>query len=203
MRYLKSLALLIAILVVGSWIFNHYILAATRPYIYTDPHELSDLNYVLVPGASVFRSGKLSPTLRNRVEAALFVHNLKDSIPIIFSGHSIPNGYNEPLAMMDYAKEKGVSQNKISVDPRGVSTYSSIQNFKSSHKNASLLIVSQAYHLPRAVYIARSLGIQCYGLSVQGFNGGKKERTPLREVTSRIKDFILLKFFKLFSTSSP
>jgi len=199
MSILRLFLSVVVIFILLIWIINSYILVKTKSFIYGNPDQIPSIQVVIVPGASVYRSGKLSPVLHQRVELGIRFLYYRDSVKILFSGFAVPNGYNEPAAMADFAKNRMVAANKILQDSNGTSTYITMLNCKRKYQFNSVLIVTQEYHLPRALYIARHLGLDAYGLIAPSNNVSMSKSILVREISSRIKDFFLLKFFKLFS----
>src|SRR5690606_30176690 len=189
MARLKTLGFLALMLLVSAWIINAYILVKTKAHIFTDPAQAPAVEAVIVPGASVYRSGKLSPVLQQRMEGALAFRGLHQEAKLFLSGYSIPHGYNETVAMVEFARRRSVPKEAILLDEKGRSTYVTLLNFRRAHGNRRILIVSQDYHLPRAVYIARTMGMDASGLVVSGTPIGSN--IPLREYFVRLKDFFL------------
>ncbi|MFC1586184.1 vancomycin high temperature exclusion protein [Fibrobacterota bacterium] len=198
MRALKAALFIMLFPVLGAWIINAYMIVKTRPYIYRDHEKVPEVEAVLIPGASVYRSGDLSPVLKQRVEVGIQHMYPRNSMKILFSGHTIPGGYNEPAAMADFAKKRLVPSEKILQDSNGTSTYFSLLNCKKTFNLNPVLIVTQEYHLPRALYIAHDMGLEAYGLVTPGDYNMKSKSVFFREIASRIKDFFLLKLFGLF-----
>ena len=198
MRKLKIIIIITIIFTLFAWIVNSYLVIKTKPFIFRDSKLVPNVEVVLVPGASVYRSGDLSPILRQRVEAGIQYIFQNDSVKILFSGHVIQNGYNEPAAMAEFAKKRLISSSKILQDSNGTSTYATLLNCTQAFNFDSVLIVTQEYHLPRAIYIAQDLGLHAYGLIAPDNYFIRSKKNSLREYFSRLKDFLLLKFFSLF-----
>lgn len=193
MRFLKSLLFTTFLIIIITWIVNQYIIVKTQPYISSTLTNLPIPENILVLGASVYRSGKLSPVLQERMEQGLFAAHSFTKTNLILSGHAIFNGYNEPLSMQKFAIRQKLEPHRIHLDPKGFSTYRSLINYKKQFKNTPLIIVSQKGHLHRAIYIAQQLGLTAYGFT-------PKTPTPFsfREAFSRVKDYFFLKFSRLF-----
>lgn len=199
MAGLKTFGFLALMLLVSAWIINAYIVVKTKAHIFTDCALAPAVEAVIVPGASVYRSGKLSPVLRQRMEGALQYMDVRPGSKLFLSGYSIPHGYNETVAMVDFARRRSVPKETILIDEKGRSTYVTLLNFRRAYGNRSILIVSQDYHLPRAVYIARTMGMEASGLVVTGAPAGS--HIPFREYFVRLKDFILLRISKWFNAN--
>jgi vancomycin permeability regulator SanA len=97
--------------------------------------------------------------------------------------------------MQEYAIAHGVPPNAILTDVRGQSTFLTLLNCKDGFGLDRIALVSHSYHLPRALYIARKLGITAYGRVVQTED---ESPAPLREWGGRVKDFFLVRVFRYF-----
>ena len=195
MTRLKPFAVLLLVAAMAGWIINQYMVVKTRSRIYPTAGEVPQVDAVIVPGASVYRSGKLSPVLRQRMEAAMAFLAQRPGLKLVLSGHAIPNGYNETLAMVEFARRNAIPAEDIVVDDKGRSTYVTLLNYRRKFGSRRILIVSQDYHLPRALYIADRLGIVACGLVAAE---APSSRFHVREYAGRIKDFVLLRVNKYF-----
>jgi|GEM_PF-1933150 len=136
--------------------------AVTARYIYTDINALPHEDVGLVLGASVMH-GKPSPALASRTEEAAEVFKSGKVDTLLVTGAVEPN-YNEITPMRQYLLNAGIPQADISSDSEGFDTYSSVYRAKNVFLTNSLVIVSQDFHLPRALFIAHAMHIQAYGL---------------------------------------
>ena len=125
--------------------------------------------------------------LKERLDTGIEAYNKLDK-PIIMSGDSIDENYDEVTPMKNYAIEKGIDSNIIYLDSYGISTYDSIYRIK--HKFRKIIIVTQKYHLYRALYIAKSLGVEAYGVDATKVRYVGQTYRDLREILARNKDFI-------------
>ncbi|HAO99740.1 MAG TPA: hypothetical protein DCQ83_06815 [Fibrobacteres bacterium] len=190
-----NLAFLVFIVLVSGWIISTYMEVKAVPETFASPDSIPVIEAVVVPGASVYRSGKLSPVLLQRMDAALDLARRRPGVKLVLSGHAVPKGYSETSAMRDHAVGKGFPPRDILIDENGRSTFLTLLNCKKKFGLLRVAIVTQDYHLPRALYIARRLKMRGYGLSLATpENGGWLDR----EWFSRLKDFILVRIFKFF-----
>jgi SanA protein len=196
----KNLAFLIAILWIGGWFISTYMEVKAAPEIFDDPAKVPAVDAVIVPGASVYRSGKLSPVLERRMETALGLVFDRPGTKLVLSGTTVPQGYSETKAMRDYAVERGFPAKNVLIDDEGKSTFLTLLNCHKEFGLQRVALVSQDYHLPRALYIARRLGMQGYGLRVQPGAEGNVAGSGwnAREWFSRLKDFTLVRVFRYF-----
>ena len=170
----------------------YHINKETEAYIYDRVEELPSTYTALVLGASVRRNGELSTMLRDRVESALLLYNKGKIKRFLVSGDNRTTNYNEPVAMKKYLLERGVPEEDIFMDFAGFDTYDSVYRASYIFEVDSAIVVSQRFHLPRAVYIARSMGLNFYG-----YNGDRREyelesRNRFREVAANVKAWIEL-----------
>lgn len=145
---------------------------------------------IVVLGASVLPDGTPSDILADRLEVAadLFLAGAADRL--IVSGDNTTVHYNESDAMKAYCVQLGVPEDAIEVDHAGYDTYASIYRAHYTFGANSLLVVTQAYHLYRALMIAEGLGVSASGVAAD--KGGYNNQTmySLREVFARDKDFV-------------
>lgn len=150
-------------------------------------------DYILVLGAGVKSNGEPTAMLRDRiiVGAELYLAGVADKI--IMSGDRSGENYDEPGTMKKYAIELGVPEEDIICDFEGFSTHDSIDNFERDHGGASVIVVSQKYHLHRAMYLCKEQGIITYcGVEANLERYGKQPIYSFREIFARVKDFMFL-----------
>ena len=145
-------------------------------------------DFILVLGAKTIDDDTMSKILTDRVDVGIkaFWH-YEGKVPFLLSGGDTP-GQNEVNAMSVYTKAAGVSEDLILTDGGGVNTYASMLRAKEEFGAEKILIVTQGFHLPRSIYIARSLGIEAYGVSSDLHIYFR--RNYIREYFARIKDFL-------------
>ncbi len=194
--FAKNLAFLLAVFLVAGWFISAYMEVKAGPETFDDPSHVPEIDAVIVPGASVYRSGKLSPVLEKRMETALSLAFGRPGVKLVLSGTTVPQGYSETKAMRDYAVARGFPPEDVRIDDAGRSTFLTLLNTGEGFGLRRVALVSQDYHLPRALYIARRLGMQGYGLRVQP--GNPDSGWNAREWFSRVKDFALVRVFRWF-----
>ena len=92
--------------------------------------------------------------------------------------------------MKEFAINEGVPSEDVFMDHAGFSTYDSIYRAKEIFKAKNIIIVTQEYHLYRALYIAESLGLNAYGVSADSRKYAGQTSRELREILARDKDFV-------------
>ena len=168
---------------------NLYVVSSAEPYILTEEQaaELSDVDCIIVLGALVYSDGTMSDVLRHRVEmgTALFEAGVSDRI--LMSGDHSRENYDEVGTMKDYAVAAGVSPDCVFKDHAGLDTYSTMYRAKEIFQAQKVVIVTQKFHISRAVYLARALGLEAYGVACDQGEYTHKARNELRETLARVK----------------
>lgn len=136
------------------------------PYTARTIEDAPNADAVLIPGASVVR-GRLSPVFAARAELALDLYRAKKVPRILISG-DIEANYDEVTPVRDFLIAQGVPKEVIFQDAQGFDTYSSMYRARWVFGAKKLLVVSQDFHLPRTIFVARALGIDAYGLAASG-----------------------------------
>ena len=148
---------------------------------------------ILVLGCAVRPDGTPSHMLEDRIKTGVSLYGAGLADGILMSGDR-SEGYDEVGTMHRVAEELGVPQEVITIDPEGYSTYESMVNLLKAHKGKRVLIVTQKYHLYRALYIAQKLGIDAWGVSADLRTYTKQLKYDLREILARIKDVFLVEY---------
>ena len=162
-----------------------------EPYLLTveQAAELEDVDCILVLGCQVFGNGRPSDMLADRLDQGIALYRLGAAPRLLMSGDHAEDNYNEVGVMKRYAKEAGVPSSHIFLDHAGFSTYESMYRAKEVFQAERLIIVTQSYHLYRAVYIARQLGLEAYGVACDAHTYAEQESQNARELFARCKDF--------------
>lgn len=140
------------------WALGSYISNSTEAFIYEEIETIPSSETVIVLGASVFSDGKLSPILQDRMDSALELFNQNKVQQFLLSGDHKTDDYNEVDAMNNYLLQKNVPQNKIILDHAGYDTYDSMYRSNAVFNISEAIVVTQGFHLPRTIFIARNLG---------------------------------------------
>ena len=152
-----------------------------------------DFDCILVLGAGVWgdvESARPSHMLEDRLKVGIELYKMGASNKIIMSGDHGRKDYDEVNVMKDYAIENGVESKDVFMDHAGFSTYESMYRAKEIFTAKKILIVTQKYHLYRAIYDARALGLDAYGVSANLRGYGGQAYYDFREVFARDKDFL-------------
>ncbi|MCP4416232.1 MAG: hypothetical protein GY805_06400 [Chloroflexi bacterium] len=132
--------------------------------IYT-PEEIPTDHVAIVFGAAVYNNGRLSDILRDRMDTAVQLYLDGTVQKILVSGDNRFEDYDEPTAMMEYAIEKGVSPDDIQPDFAGRRTYDTCYRASEIFQLDSAILVTQKFHLPRALFTCQQLGIDVVGVT--------------------------------------
>lgn len=194
MKYMivKIIIIIVVLLVILVFGINFYVKASTKKQIIDNESELSnlsDVDCILILGAGV-RNNTPSPMLEDRLLKGIELYNKNISNKIIMSGDHGREEYDEVNIMKDFAIDKGIKSEDIFMDHAGFSTYESIYRAKEIFEAKKIIIVTQSYHLYRALYIANSLGIEAYGVSADLRTYTNQLSREIREIVARDKDFI-------------
>ena len=146
----------------------------------------------------MFPDGTPSGILQDRLDQAIALYHNGAAPKIIMSGDGRQTSYNEPAAMKGYAIAHGVPSEDIFCDRAGYSTYNSTYRARFIFGAERLIVVTQSYHLPRALYSANGLGIDAVGVASDGGPYKNQIYYDLREIPARTKDF----FFTLVRKQS-
>ena len=119
----------------------------------------------IVFGAAVYRGGRLSPMLRDRVETAVRLYQEGKVEWLLFSGDNQSEDYDEPGQMTAYAVRRGVPASAIQQDKAGLRTYDTCYRARHVFGVGSAVLVTQSFHLPRALFTCRQLGVEALGVS--------------------------------------
>ena len=189
-KIIKYISLIMFISVIIIFLVNIYVIILTKSKIKNiDEIDELDIDCIIVLGAGI-RGNTPSPMLEDRLITGLELYNKKISNKIIVSGDHGRVNYDEVNVMKNYLIEKNIPSENIFMDHAGFSTYDSIYRAKEIFKVKKAIIVTQEYHLYRALYIAKELGIEAYGISATKRIYGNQMKRDIREFAARIKDFI-------------
>lgn len=185
-KSLMILSILILISVFTISTMNFIVYQSTKDQF---NQELSDADCILVLGAGI-RENKPTPMLNDRLEEAISLYQNKKAPKIIMSGDHSREDYNEVGVMKEFAISQGIPSSDIFMDHAGFSTYESLYRAKEIFQAKKVIIVTQDYHLYRALYIANALGIEAVGYpsNPRSYNGQIKR--DIREIIARCKDVI-------------
>lgn len=187
-------AIILSLLTVA--IINIAMINSAKDSIYglEQAEEISEeYDYILILGTGLNEDGTPIDRLADRVEVGVEAYKNGLADKIIMSGDRSGETYDEPTAMKNYAIELGVPEGDIICDFIGYSTHESMYNFKNEYPDASVIIVTQEYHLYRSLYLCREQGIDnAIGISSTLEKYPEHIWREFREILARFKDFMIL-----------
>lgn len=142
---------------------------------------------IIVLGAHVFDDGTPSLMLADRLDFGYELYKNGKAPKILVSGDHGTKGYDEVNAMREYLLKKGVPSADIFMDHAGFDTYDSAYRARDVFLIKKAIFVSQGFHIVRAVYIGKQLGMEVYGVASDPRKYAGIEYNQLREVLSRMK----------------
>ncbi len=161
-HYILLIILLLGLIFVA---INTFVYITGRSFI-KNITELHEADAILLPGASVRSNGLLSPIYKERADRAAQLYVVGKAGAILVSGDNREVNYNEVTPAMAYLiKEKGIPASDVFSDYAGFDTYNSVYRAKEIFGVKSVIIVSQAEYLPRALYLAREVGVEAQGVT--------------------------------------
>ena len=148
----------------------------------------------LVLGARVWANGEMSDIFKDRVKVALDLYNNGKVEKILVSGDHGQKDYDEVNAAKEYLLKNNVKPEDIFLDHAGFDTYDSLYRSKQIFKAESLVVVTQNFHLPRALYIANKLEIESCGVSADLHKYRGESARNRRESLANIKAWLNIIF---------
>lgn len=171
---------------VGAWYVHRNVMRAGAGRIYTLKQDIPHCKVALVLGARVYRDGRLSPILKDRVDAGIDLYRRGVVKKLLMSGDNREAHYNEVTAMRNYAINAGVPSNDVVRDFAGFRTYDSIYRAKMLWDLDDMIIVSQRFHLYRSLYIAKQLGVKAIGVAARHVESRSLVAASRREIAARL-----------------
>ena len=191
LRRLLSIFLCLCILgVTALTVINSIVKLSTGDQIIISEEaaKLEDIDCILVLGCFVKDDGRPSDMLFDRLTRGVELYDLGAAPKLLMSGDHGREEYDEVAAMKQFAIDKGIPSEDVFMDHAGFSTYESIYHAKEIFQADKILIVTQEYHLYRALYIANQLGVEAYGVSSDYHTYVGQFMRDFREMLARVKD---------------
>lgn len=187
------IGLAVVIMITG---INIYVRQSVKDRIISadEAEELGDVDCIIVLGASVRNGDTPSPMLEDRLNRGIELYFAGCSPKLLMSGDHGGMYYDEVNVMKNFAMSKGVPSSDIFMDHAGFSTYESMYRAKKIFGAKRVIIVTQEYHLVRALYIADKLGLDAYGVPTEDMGYSGQSARNIREVLAVTKDFFQVIF---------
>lgn len=184
---------LLAVVIVLALVLgiNVHMLMSTNGYIVSAEAAagLGDVDCILVLGCGVDENGRPKGLLTDRLDVGLALYGAGAAPKLLMSGDHGRTEYDEVNAMKQYAQAAGVPGSDVFMDHAGFSTYESAYRARDVFAASRVIIVTQGYHLPRALYVARALGLDAYGVAADLHSYRGAAYREFREALARCKDF--------------
>lgn len=163
-KHFKNLIYLSIIGLIVLFSVNYYVKSETDSLIYYSENDVPKNNVGIIFGAGIIGDNP-SKYLRDRLDAGILLYKSKKVNKILLSGDNGTDEHDELTVMKKYCFENGIDTTKIYIDYAGFDTYSTMYRAKNIFKIDKAILVTQEYHLNRAIYIGNKLGIKSEGFS--------------------------------------
>ena len=182
--------IIILVILIVLLAINFFVVGSTKSKILTEEEasKLENIDCIIVLGAGIWEN-KPSHMLEDRLLQGISLYQNGTAGKMIMSGDHGQEDYDEVNVMKNFAIEKGVKSEDIFMDHAGFSTYDSIYRAKDIFEAQKVVIVTQEYHLYRALYIAKQLGIEAYGVKSNPREYAGQVAREIREIAARDKDW--------------
>ena len=192
-KVIKTILIIILIAIIIATLLTIFInlkmYLETKDRIITEESEMiRSVDCILILGAGIWKD-KPSPMLEDRLLQGITLYQKGFAPKIIMSGDHGRQDYDEVNTMKEFAIERGVKSEDIFMDHAGFSTYESIYRIQKIFEAKKIIIVTQKYHLYRALYIAKQFNIEAYGLASNPREYMGQAIREVREWLARDKDF--------------
>lgn len=160
----------------------------TTAYRFTEPDKLPEVRVGIVFGAQVIGK-ELSPILADRVDGAVELYQKGKIKKILMTGDNGSQYYDEVTAMKLYALKKGIPEGDITLDYAGFTTYESCYRAKEIFGVSDAILITQDFHLPRAVFLCRNMGLPVVGYALPDWSKypNLKNSLSVREFFATLK----------------
>ena len=196
-RIIRIFFIACAVAVLATFLINIWMILTTRKHIFTDINAIPQRTVILILGSQI-RGQKLSPVLQDRVDSGITLMEQGKGKKLLLSGDHGQRYYDEVNAMRLYVLDNApaISEEDIFMDHAGFSTWDSMYRARDVFEVKDLIIVTQQFHISRAVCMARSLGLDAvgYGINQDRFRGRSLRSWRFREYLARIKAFFSIMF---------
>lgn len=184
----------VAFLVAGFLFCRSSVIAAGKDRIFEDVSNLEPANVALVLGcASTLGDGRENLYFKHRIEATTRLWEAGKIQHILVSGDNSRPDYDEPSDMKAALVAAGLPADRIHRDYAGFRTLDSVVRARDVFQQTEFIIVSQRFHLERALYLAKELGVDAYGYPARDVGGTSGRKTQFREELARVKAVLDMK----------
>ena len=179
----------ILLVLVSVLLINSYVMSSVEDRILgVDEAVLLDADCILVLGAAVWDS-RPCHMLEDKLLQGIELYKNGASDRLLMSGDNGSEGYDEVNVMKQFAIDRDINSEHIFMDHAGFNTYNSLYRSRDIFLAEKIIIVTQEYHLYRALYIAKGMGLEAYGVASDPRIYAGQEVRDFREILARVKDF--------------
>jgi vancomycin permeability regulator SanA len=183
--------LILVILAAAPFTVSTYMKSSTERYLITDEEASKlDADCILILGAGLKPDGTPNFMLQDRLDKGIELYREGVAPKLLLSGDNGQERYDEVNAMKDYVLRAGVPSEDIFMDHAGFSTYESMYRARDIFLVKRAIIITQEYHQYRALYTARGLGVEGYGVVPEPRTYAGQTYRDVREILARDKDFL-------------
>ena len=193
-KILRILAVLLCLCLTAGLVglgISAWVKHSVKDRVLTPEQAAADGNFdcILVLGCQVWRDGSPSRMLQDRIDRGLELYKAGAAPKLLMSGDHGTISYDEVNSMKHIAIEAGIPSEDVFMDHAGFSTYESIFRAKAVFQAKRVLIVSQEYHIYRALYCAKALGLDACAVPAEKIRYRGQFMRDVREIAARDKDF--------------
>ncbi|PKM81166.1 MAG: hypothetical protein CVU89_10300 [Firmicutes bacterium HGW-Firmicutes-14] len=189
MFYKKAVRFLLALftLITAFTLYSNFTIHKSGKEGVYIPGDAPQAETAIVLGARVYENGTLSQVLADRMETGIELYRAGKVKKLLLTGDHGQTNYDEVNHMRTYALERGVPEEDIFMDHAGFSTYDSMYRARDVFRVKTAVIVTQEFHLPRALYIARKIGLEASGVPADKRTYAGENYLQFREFLARTK----------------
>ena len=194
-KFIRIMLILGILAIIAVFFINMYVTGTAEKRMYSKESVLPrNADCIIVLGAGLKPDGTPNHMLRDRLDLAINLYEAGICKKLLLTGDHGTNGYDEVNAMKDYVLARGVKKENVYLDHAGFSTYDSMYRAKEVFCVEKAIVVTQKYHLYRAVYIGNGLGIDIYGMNSDPYIYVGQTARNIREYLARVKDVFSVAF---------
>ena len=183
-KVVMTIVMTLIVFIVGT---NIYVKVVSGKFIISGDENV-DADCILVLGAGVRPDKTPSLMLKDRLDKAVKIYKKYGGKKILVSGDHRSEYYDEVSTMKNYLVDAGVKEEDIILDHMGLSTYDSMYRAREIFNVKKVIIITQKYHMYRAIYDARQLGMEAYGVCAKEVRYNGQLIRDVRELAARVKD---------------
>lgn len=189
-NFIILIIIILLLMCFTPFIINGYVKSSVKDNIISEENlDSIDVDCILILGAGLKPDGTPNKMLQERLDKGIELYKKEIAEKLLLSGDNGQMEYNEVNAMKDYVIDAGIPPEDIFLDHAGFSTYESVYRARDIFQVKKVIIITQKYHLFRALYIADGLGLDAYGVIPDSKEYSGQTYREFREILARNKDF--------------